>query len=119
MRRRLRPRVCSGCVGPLRAFGNRAQCRPFEVSGGRYNEIVDMPTEPKPRSKSAAEDPRGELLTPWLIAVAMGLAALVLFGSIERNLETSRAAAAGGATAPQVGVFCQFHTGATHQEVCR
>jgi hypothetical protein len=79
-----------------------------------------MPTEPKPRSKSrAAEDQRNELLTSWLIAVAMGLAALILFSSIERNLETSRTVAANSATAQQAGVLCPPHAGAPRQEACR
>jgi hypothetical protein len=83
-------------------------------------EIVDMPSEPKPGSKGrAAEDQRSELLTPWLIATAMGLAALVLLGLIERNLETSRTVAASSPAAQQVGVLCQPHSGARHQEGCR
>jgi uncharacterized protein HemX len=79
-----------------------------------------MPTEPKPRSKSrAAEDQRGELLTAWLIAVAMGLAALILFGSIERNLETSRAMATASSTAAQqVDLRCGSQADG-RQQACR
>lgn len=68
-----------------------------------------MSMKPKPRSKSyeAAYDQRGELLTPWLIAVAMGLAILVLFGSIERNLEIS-AISTQGVSAQPVGA-CPAH----------
>jgi hypothetical protein len=78
-----------------------------------------MPTEPKSRSKtSRADDARGELLTPWLMAVAIGLAALVLLGSIERNMENRDAVAVSGPSQQQVGALCRPRGGAAHPADC-
>jgi len=79
-----------------------------------------MLMEPKPRGKNprAADDQRSELLTIWLIAVAIGLAALVLFGAIQRNIE-SRRPAASTASEQQVGIVCRHHTGSSLPALCR
>lgn|GEM_PF-4934633 len=56
------------------------------------------------------------MLTPWLIAVALGLAALVLFGSIERNLQSRGAVAAAQAPPHHVSVVCRPQSGASRPD---
>ena len=79
-----------------------------------------MPTEPRPRSKvyRAPDDDHGEMLTPWLIAVALGLAALVLFGSIERNLQ-NRDGIVTQPTIHHASVICPPQAGAARPVACR
>lgn len=79
-----------------------------------------MPTDPRPRTKiyHPPDDHHSEMLTPWLIAAALGLAALVLFGSIERNLQ-NREAVPTGPTAHQASIICPPQTSPGRPAACR
>jgi hypothetical protein len=79
-----------------------------------------MPTEPRPRTKiyHTPDDHHSEMLTPWLIAAALGLAALVLFGSIERNLQ-NRDAVPTGPTTHHASIICPPQTSPGHPVACR
>jgi hypothetical protein len=80
-----------------------------------------MPIDPQPRNKRSAErtaeNAREEMMTSWLIALALGLAALVLFGVIERNSRSGGVEI--GSTAQHVNPICRPQAGAARLEICR
>jgi hypothetical protein len=87
------------------------------------NAPFHMPIDPQSRNKRpaerAAENAREELMTSWLIGLALGLSVLVLFGLIERNSRVGSLEEAIGSPTQQVSPICRPQAGAAPLKTCR